>query len=162
MTHRGDADFLAALDELRALHLSKGHDYADEGDPLRNYVESARSAGLEGWQAAWLRLAEKFHRFSNLTRKGTTPKHEALEDTLMDLAALALIVRSLRRRQAQPDALTASVETIRDSRITMTYDDDLCYPVTCHCGRKVTHGPCKMASADQCPFGPKADSTGHP
>ena len=100
LSHRGDPDFLAALDELRALHLSKGADYADVADPLRNYVESARSAGLEPWVAAWLRLAEKFHRFANLTRKGGPPQHEALEDTLIDLAALALIVRSLRRRKA--------------------------------------------------------------
>lgn len=95
----GDPGFLQALDDLRALHLSKGHDYADATDPLRNYVQSALDGGIEPWRAAWIRLSEKYHRFVNLTRKGDAPNHESLDDTLMDLAALALIARSLRARQ---------------------------------------------------------------
>ena len=95
---KGDPGFLAALDELRALHLSKGHDYADETDPLRNYVESARDAGIEPWRAAFARLSEKYHRAVNLLKKCEEPKHESLDDTFMDLAAMSLIVRSLRKR----------------------------------------------------------------
>jgi hypothetical protein len=102
MTHAGDPDFLAALDELRALHLSKGHDYADATDPLRNYVESSRDCGVQPWRGAMLRLSEKYHRLTNLIAKDATPNFESLEDTLMDMAALALIVRSLRRRQSAP------------------------------------------------------------
>jgi hypothetical protein len=94
----GDPGFLSALDELRAMHLSKGHDYADAGDPLRNYAVSAADNGIEPWRAAQIRLSEKYHRLVNLTRKAADPKHESLDDTLMDLAALALIVRSLRTR----------------------------------------------------------------
>jgi hypothetical protein len=100
VTHSGDPDFLAALDEMRALHLSKGHDYADATDPLRNYVESSRDCGVQPWRGAMLRLSEKYHRLTNLIAKDATPNFESLEDTLMDMAALALIVRSLRRRQA--------------------------------------------------------------
>lgn len=96
--HQGDPDFLRGLDELRALHLSKGSDYADASDPLRNYAMSAQDCGIEPWRAALLRLSEKYHRITNLLRKGAAPQHEAIEDTLMDLAALALIVRSLRKR----------------------------------------------------------------
>ncbi len=103
-THRGDPDFLAALDELRALHLTKGADYADLHDPLRNYVRSSSDCGIEPWRGALLRLAEKYHRITNLMAKQAEPNHESIEDTLMDMAALALIVRSLRRRAAQPDA----------------------------------------------------------
>ena len=99
MTYQGDPDFLIALDELRALHLSKGHDYADSTDPLRNYVRSSQDCGVEPWRGALLRLSEKYHRITNLLRKGEAPQHEAIDDTLMDLAALALIVRSLRRRE---------------------------------------------------------------
>lgn len=102
--HPGDADFLAALDELRVLHLSKGGDYADQDDPLRNYVNSSQDCGIEPWRGALLRLAEKYHRITNLLRKDVAPNHESIEDTLMDLAALALIVRSLRRRGASADA----------------------------------------------------------
>lgn len=104
MTHQGDPDFLAALDELRAMHLSKGSDYADRHDPLRNYVRSSADCGVEPWRGALLRLAEKYHRITNLLAKQAMPNHESIEDTLMDLAALALIVRSLRRRGACPDA----------------------------------------------------------
>ena len=97
----GDPRFLQALDELRALHLSKGHDYADAGDPLRNYQVSADDNGVPAWRAAQLRLSEKYHRLMNLTRGSErVPNHESLDDTLLDLAAMALIVRSLRARAA--------------------------------------------------------------
>ena len=95
----GDPRFLQALDELRALHLSKGADYADAGDPLRNYQVSADDNGVPAWRAAQLRLSEKYHRLMNLTRGGErVPNHESLDDTLLDLAAMSLIVRSLRAR----------------------------------------------------------------
>ena len=98
----GDPRFLQALDELRALHLSKGHDYADAGDPLRNYQVSADDNGVPAWRAAQLRLSEKYHRLCNLTRGDERqPEHESLDDTLLDLAAMALIVRSLRQRRTR-------------------------------------------------------------
>ncbi len=97
----GDPRFLQALYELRVLHLSKGHDYADAGDPLRNYQVSADDNGVPAWRAAQLRLSEKYHRLMNLTRGSErVPNHESLDDTLLDLAAMALIVRSLRARAA--------------------------------------------------------------
>jgi hypothetical protein len=97
-TQQGDPRFLQYLDDLRRLHLSKGHDYADQDDPLRNYVVSAADNGLEPWQAAMTRLSEKYHRLTNLLKKGGEPNYESLDDTFMDLAAMALIVRSLRAR----------------------------------------------------------------
>jgi hypothetical protein len=112
MTHPGDPDFLAALTELRALHLSKGHDYADHTDPLRNYVESSRDCGVEPWRGALLRLSEKYHRLTNLIAKNEAPNFESLDDTLMDMAALALIVRSLRKRASVPDATGDSSEDV--------------------------------------------------
>lgn len=104
----GDPGFLSALDELRALHLSKGGDYADSTDPLKNYVCSARDGGVEPWRAAFLRLCEKYHRIVNLLNKGGTPNFESIDDTFMDLAAMSLIVRSLRARRvaAQGDGDT--------------------------------------------------------
>lgn len=97
----GDPRFLQALDELRALHLSKGEDYADAADPLRNYQQSADDNGLPAWRAAQLRLSEKYHRLVVLTRgAGRVPNHDSLDDTLIDIAAIALIVRSLRQRVA--------------------------------------------------------------
>lgn len=98
----GDPGFLAALDDLKALHLSKGGDYADASDPLKNYVCSARDGGVEPWRAAFLRLSEKYHRICNLLNKGGEPNHESIDDTFMDLAAMSLIVRSLRARKALP------------------------------------------------------------
>lgn len=99
---KGDPLFLAALDELRAMHLSKGHDYADEADPLRNYTQSAKDNGVPSWRGAQLRLSEKYHRLINLTQGGgILPRHESLDDTLMDIAALALIVRALRARDSR-------------------------------------------------------------
>lgn len=96
---KGDPRFLHDLDVLKALHLSKGHDYADETDPLKNYVQSGHDAGIEAWRAAFTRLSEKYHRLVNLLAKGQTPNHESLDDTLLDLAAMSLIVKSLRARR---------------------------------------------------------------
>lgn len=96
--HKGDQNFLSYLHELKTMHLSKGGDYASEDDPLQNYVLSASDNEIEPWRAAMLRLSEKYWRLVNLTRDGRTPNHESLDDTLMDMAALALIVRSLRSR----------------------------------------------------------------
>ena len=108
----GDPVFLAALDglmpyvernieALRALHLSKGRDYADEGDPLRNYTTSAADNSIPAWRAAQCRLSEKYHRMINLTKADApSPEHEPLDDTYMDTAAMALIVLSLRKRVA--------------------------------------------------------------
>jgi hypothetical protein len=98
---KGDHRFLGYLDELKAMHLSKGGDYASEDDPLLNYVTSAADNGLPAWRAAQLRLSEKYRRLVNLTLDGRAPNHESVEDTLMDMAALALIVRSLRSRDSQ-------------------------------------------------------------
>ncbi len=107
----GDPRFLQALDELRALHLSKGADYADAGDPLRNYQVSADDNGVPAWRAAQLRLSEKYHRLMNLTRGGErVPNHESLDDTLLDLAAMALIVRSLRARMSASQTADAADE----------------------------------------------------
>lgn len=97
-TPQGDPGFLRALDALRALHVSKGGDYADTADPLRNYTVSAADNGVPAWRAAQMRLSEKYHRLVNLTKDGRSPNHESVEDTLMDMAALALIVLSLRQR----------------------------------------------------------------
>jgi len=106
---QGDPAFLAALDLLRGLHLSKGADYADRDDPLRNYAQSGADNGLPAWRAAQLRLSEKYHRLINLTKADRPPEHESLDDTLLDIAALALIVRSLRQRAAKPRHLLAGV-----------------------------------------------------
>ena len=97
----GDPRFLQYLDDLRALHLSKGHDYADASDPLKNYVQSGIDAGIEPWRAAFARLSEKYHRVVNLLNKDEAPNHESLDDTFMDLAAMSLIVKSLRDREAE-------------------------------------------------------------
>lgn len=105
----GDPRFLQALDELRALHLTKGADYADAADPLRNYQQSADDNGLPAWRAAQLRLSEKYHRLMVLTRgAGRVPHHETVDDTLIDIAAIALIVRSLRQRGAVTVATAAA------------------------------------------------------
>lgn len=101
----GDPRFLRYLDELKALHVSKGHDYADASDPLKNYVESGRDAGIEAWRAAFARLSEKYHRLVNLLNKGGTPNFESLDDTFMDLAAMALIVKSLRERRQDAERM---------------------------------------------------------
>jgi hypothetical protein len=127
----GDPSVLRDLEALKALHLSKGHDYADASDPLKNYVQSGKDAGIEPWRVAFARFSEKYHRVVNLLAKGDAPNHESLDDTFMDLAAMALIVKSLRSRSGQTGHATghnAIGVPVRDSRISDMPNPGLAIP----------------------------------
>ncbi len=94
----GDPGFLAILEELKALHLKKAQDYGSDDDPLQN-IRSAAKCGLSPHHAAWVRALDKVHRINRWYAKGRL-ENESVEDSLMDLAAYAVIVlRLLREHQ---------------------------------------------------------------
>jgi len=84
---------------MRLMHEKKSHDYAQGAkDPLNNYSCSAADNGLDPWRVALVRLSEKYWRLISLTKNGTRPQCESIEDNLLDIASMALIIRALLLR----------------------------------------------------------------
>jgi hypothetical protein len=91
--HKSSARFCELLDELRALHLKKAADYGVDDDPLRNLRASA-DIGIPAWKGAYMRLKDKIKRLDTYCLKGELA-NEGVDDTLLDLAAYALLVKVL-------------------------------------------------------------------
>jgi len=94
--HPSSAAFMAALDELRQMHISKSRDYGSETDPLANIRNGAAFVNIEPWRGAMVRLSDKVTRLATFNRTGTLT-HEGVEDTLLDLAAYSLLSLVLYR-----------------------------------------------------------------
>lgn len=95
--HPSTAAFRSALDEVWQMHLSKSRDYGSATDPLANIRNGAEFVGIEPWRAAMVRLSDKVTRLATFNRTGSL-SHESVEDTLLDLAAYALLCLVLRRQ----------------------------------------------------------------
>lgn len=91
----GHQGYLALLEEMRALHVKKAADYGSDHDPLQNLRGSA-DVGIEPWRGAWLRAKDKVKRIDQFCVKGTLA-NESVEDSMMDLAAYALLALTLFR-----------------------------------------------------------------
>lgn len=74
-----EAKLDAALGRLRETLLSKRADYGT--DPIRDF-------GLTG---ILVRAGDKYHRLRNLMLNQQQPKHEAIDDTWLDLAGYAVL-----------------------------------------------------------------------
>lgn len=92
----GSSAFHEILEEIRAMHVSKSHDYGSSNDPLANIRNGAEFVGIEPWRAAMVRLSDKVTRLATFNRTGTL-KHEGVEDSLLDLASYACICLLLYR-----------------------------------------------------------------
>ena len=91
----GNSEFLKLLDEIRALHIKKAADYGRGKDPLAN-VRSSAEFGIPAWVGVMIRANDKVHRIKSFIANGEL-KNESVEDSLMDLAAYALIALVLFR-----------------------------------------------------------------
>ena len=93
----GHPEYLKLLDEMRELHVRKAADYGRDVDPLAN-VRAAIEFGIPAWLGVMVRANDKMHRIKSLAVNGSL-KNESVEDSLMDLAAYALIALVLYREQ---------------------------------------------------------------
>lgn len=92
---KGDAKYLALLDELRELHLKKSEDYGSSDDPLTNLRQSIK-LGIPPWVGCILRLTDKLQRVHSLIANGKLA-NESIDDNLMDMGAYALLALRLLR-----------------------------------------------------------------
>lgn len=81
--------FVALVDEIKALHESKNHDYAQDDDPLSNLRKCERM-GVPAFKGVLVRLTDKWSRIEQLSA-GKAPKHESLRDSLIDNAVYSLL-----------------------------------------------------------------------
>ncbi len=96
---KGDAEYLAILDEMRELHIKKAADYGSNVDPLANLRGSA-DIGIEPWRASWLRALDKVRRINAYCVKGKL-ENEGVEDSFKDLAAYSILALRLYRELQQ-------------------------------------------------------------
>lgn len=89
--------FLALLDELRELHCKKGADYGTGTDPFAN-IRGSEAFGIPAWVGALVRANDKMVRLQ-AAAKGQNLVNESIEDSLLDLAAYALIALAIRREE---------------------------------------------------------------
>lgn len=98
----GSREFLAILDELKALHLAKTLDYGIDDDALSNIRNSADVVNMPAWAGCVLRISDKMHRLKAYFRRGKC-EFDGVEDTLMDISCYAAIALVLYREiQSDP------------------------------------------------------------
>lgn len=77
------------VEELFALHDSKNHDYAGDGDPFKNF-RGSEEFGVPAWLGAEIRLGDKTRRIAEFVKKGRL-NNESARDSLIDRALYAII-----------------------------------------------------------------------
>jgi hypothetical protein len=93
----GSQHFYQMLWGAAITHHSKNQDYATKEDPFKNF-RVGEPLGIPAYRMALLRILEKVARVTNLEAKTDVPATaESVEDTLLDIAVLALITITLRQ-----------------------------------------------------------------
>lgn len=83
--------FNTLLDQIKDTHEKKNHDYGNS---------FAKSMDEFGMPAAAIRLSDKLNRFKSLIKSEAQVKDESIEDTLLDMAAYAIMtVEYLKKKK---------------------------------------------------------------
>ena len=83
--------FYKLLEEMKATHDAKRHDYASTEDVFANF-RTCEMAGIPAWKGVAVRISDKFSRIMGFARKERLEvKDESIKDTLVDMANYALI-----------------------------------------------------------------------
>lgn len=88
--------FDAHLEQMRAVHEKKNHDYASDDDPLSNFTMAATVAGCSRDTVFRVLIGVKLARLDELL-KGKTPEHESIDDSLLDLSVYSALWASSRK-----------------------------------------------------------------
>lgn len=92
----GTAEFMRVLEEIGALHRRKTLDYGQDEDALSNIRSSSDVINVSPWAGCVLRISDKMHRLRSFFRRGRV-EFDGVEDTLLDIAAYAVIALVLYR-----------------------------------------------------------------
>lgn len=93
--------------------LAKNSDYAPTDDALSNFymVENLGLTTAENW--ILVRLSDKLSRIANLLKNEskTSVKDESIEDTLIDMANYAIILKILLEDKRNTEAMNESLQS---------------------------------------------------
>lgn len=88
------------LNKCLQLLASKNHDYSETQDAFANFKLAAHIAGIPTEQTLLTLLGMKLARLNQLLGKNKSPKHEAVEDTLMDIINYTLLLRGILQERS--------------------------------------------------------------
>jgi hypothetical protein len=88
--------FDAHLETMRAIHDAKNADYASDGNPYSNFEIAATVAGCSVDTVFRTLIGVKLARLNELLG-GKEPKHESIDDSVLDLSVYAALWASYRR-----------------------------------------------------------------
>lgn len=114
----GDKEFLAIIDEIRAMHIKKGADYGTNEDTFAN-IRASEEFGILAWSGAILRANDKMSRIKTFCIKGTLA-NEGVEDSLLDLANYAIIALCLFREAYDIEPLQKGSSGSINQRINLS------------------------------------------
>lgn len=80
--------------------IRKAIDYGNGRDPLGNF-EQAKDWGVTPFVGIMIRMGDKFARLQSFVNKGNL-QNESVQDSLIDLAAYALLAHVILERSIQP------------------------------------------------------------
>ena len=95
-----NSTFNTILDEMRAMHDKKNHDYAEDNNTYSNFEQAASFAGTETEKSFGILVGTKMARITQLLKKKEA-KNESLEDSLLDLAVYTVLWLAWRRDNAE-------------------------------------------------------------
>lgn len=82
--------------------LSKGDDYAGQEDRLNNFKVAGKAAGGTAEINCLNLIATKVARLGQLLNSKSAPKHEAVEDSILDLANYAFLLSCIVEEKSSP------------------------------------------------------------
>lgn len=88
--------FDAHLEVMRAIHDAKNTDYAQDGNPYSNFEMAASVAGCPVDTVFRVLIGVKLARLAELLG-GKEPKHESIDDSILDLSVYSALWASYRR-----------------------------------------------------------------
>jgi hypothetical protein len=97
---RGHPEYLALVNELKRLHLTKSGGYGTGSDPFANFSAVAQASGEPRYLYAILRSLEKLTRCLSLHAQGRV---DELGEEFTDTASLLLCAEAMRRDDSAGD-----------------------------------------------------------
>lgn len=104
------------LNKCLQLLATKNSDYSETQDAFANFKLAAQIAGIPTEQTLLTLLGMKFARLHQLTAKGKQPKHESVEDTLVDIINYTLLLRGILQERSAGSNLRAELPQNQETR----------------------------------------------
>lgn len=93
--------FYDFTEKMSSTILTKGDDYAGQEDRLNNFKAAGNAAGGNAKLNCLNLIATKVARLGQLLNSKNAPKHEAVEDSILDLANYAFLLACIMNEESK-------------------------------------------------------------